>query len=141
MQKNYLINGPISHEVITSLIDRMGENTCSGGHSFFLGQVRADKIDGKTVKAIEYSAYEDMVQSVVDKIKMSVLEEFDEVKSIDINHSTGLVKAGEISLLVSVSALHGKQSMQACSKTVELIKERLPVWKKELYEDNSHTWK
>jgi molybdopterin synthase catalytic subunit len=141
MQKNYLINGPISHRVITSILDRMSENTCSGGHSFFLGQVRADKIEGKIVRAIEYSAYEGMIRVEADKIIKLVLEEFEDVKSIDIIHSTGLVKAGDISLLVSVSAIHRKQSMLACSKTVELIKERLPVWKKELYEDNSHTWK
>ena len=107
----------------------------AGGHSFFLGQVRADRINGKIVKAIEYSAYEGMVEAEADKIKKSVLEEFDDVKSIDIVHSTGIVKAGEISLLVSVSAGHRKQAIEACSKTVELIKERLPVWKKEIYED------
>ena len=40
----------------------MGEKSDSGGHSFFLGQVRADMIEGKIVKAIEYSAYEGMVR-------------------------------------------------------------------------------
>jgi molybdopterin synthase catalytic subunit len=141
MQKNYLINGPISHNMIASLLDRMSELSDSGGHSFFIGQVRSDKKEGKTVRAIEYSAYEGMVQPEADKIKMSVLEEFDDVKSIEIVHSTGIVKSGEISLLVMVSAGHRKQAIEACSKTVELIKERLPVWKKEVYEDNTHSWK
>ena len=58
-------------------------------------------IEGKIVKAIEYSAYEGMVEAEADKIKKSVLEEFDDVRSIDIIHSTGIVKAGEISLLVA----------------------------------------
>jgi len=44
-------------------------------------------------------------------------------------------------LLVAVSGGHRQQAMEACSKTVELIKERLPVWKKELFGDNSHLWK
>ena len=60
-------------------------------------------------------------------------------RSIEIIHSTGIVNAGEISLLVLVSAGHRQQAMQACSKAVELIKERLPVWKKEIYDDDSHT--
>ena len=77
------------------------ERPDSGGHSFFLGQVRADRINGKMVKAIEYSAYEGMVKAEADKIKESILAEFDDVRSIDIIHSTGIVKAGEISLLVA----------------------------------------
>lgn len=141
MQNKYLVNGPISQSTTTMLLDRMGENTDTGGHTFFLGQVRSDRINGKIVKAIEYSAYEGMVEAEADKIKKAVLEEFDDVKSVDIYHSVGLVKAGEISLLVTVSAGHRRQAIDACSKAVELIKERLPVWKKEVYEDDSYTWK
>lgn len=141
MQKNYLISGPVPDISVTGILNRMNENTDTGGLSFFLGQVRADSIDGKRVVAIEYSAYENMVKAEADKIIKSVLEEFDDVRSIDIMHSTGTVKAGEISLLVAVSAGHRKQAMEACSKTVEMIKERLPVWKKEVFEDNSHSWK
>ena len=141
MQKNYLISGPVSGSILTDILDKMNENTDAGGHSFFLGQVRADKVDGKKVIAIEYSAYESMVKDEADKIVRLVLAEFDDIKSIDIIHSTGTVKAGEISLLVSVSAGHRKQAIEACSKAVEMIKLRLPVWKKEVYADNSHTWK
>jgi molybdopterin synthase catalytic subunit len=141
MRKNYLVNGPISQYVITSVLERMSEKTDMGGHTIFLGQVRADKRDGKIVKAIEYSAYEGMVETEADKIRKSVLEEYDDVRSIEIVHSTGIVKAGEISLLVTVSAGHRKQAMEACTMTVELIKQRLPVWKKEVYEDNSHDWR
>jgi len=141
MQKNYLINGPVTHDIIASLLTRMSEKSDAGGHSFFLGQVRADIMEGKTVTAIEYSAYEGMVNIAADNIIKSVMEEFNDVRSIDIVHSTGIVRAGEISLLVLVSAGHRKQAMEACALTVELIKEKLPVWKKEVYEDNSHTWK
>jgi molybdopterin synthase catalytic subunit len=141
MQKNYLISGPVFGSNVTDILDELNENTDAGGHSFFLGQVRADKVDGKRVIAIEYSAYENMVKSVAENIIKAVLEKFDDVKSINVIHSTGTVKAGEISLLVSVSAGHRKQAMEACSMTVELIKEKLPVWKKEVYEDSTHIWK
>jgi molybdopterin synthase catalytic subunit len=141
MNIDYLVNGPVSYEIVRLLMDLMSKRSDAGGHTFFLGQVRADAIEGKIVKAIEYSAYEAMVKAEADKIKSSVMEEFDDVKTIDIIHSTGIVNAGEISLLVAVSAGHRKQAIEACSKTVELIKERLPVWKKEIYSDESHTWK
>ena len=140
MQRHYLVNGPISGILLTSLLDRLGGDSGCGGHSFFLGQVRADIINGKIVKAIEYSAYEGMVEAEAYKIKETILREFGDVRSIDIVHSTGIVEAGQISLLVAVTAGHRKQAIEACSKAVELIKEGLPVWKKEIYEDNSHTW-
>ena len=107
----------------------------------FLGQVRADEVEGKKVKAIEYSAFIEMVNVEVEKIKKEIISEFDDIKSIDIIHSTGVVSAGGISLLVLVSAGHRHQAMEACNKAVELIKERLPVWKKEIFEDDSHRWK
>ena len=141
MDTGYLTDRPISHEVILRLIDTMSGKTDAGGHMFFLGQVRADDSDGKKVKAIQYSAYEEMVKSEAEKIKKSILTEFEDVKSVYIVHSTGTVNVGEISLAVLVSAGHRQQAIQACSKTVELIKANLPVWKKEIFEDNSYHWK
>ena len=141
MITNYLIDGPITQNEIAHFIEKIGGRTESGGHSIFLGQVRADKVNGLKVEAIEYSAYEAMVKVEADKIKESVLLEFDDANTVDIIHSTGIVKAGEISLLVFVSAGHRHHAIEACSKTVELIKEKLPVWKKEIFDDNSHLWK
>ncbi len=119
----------------------MGDKQSAGGHSVFMGQVRADIADGKTVKAIEYSAYEIMVKAEADKIVAEILSEFTDAQSVDILHSTGTVKAGELSLFVLVSAGHRQQAIQACARAVELIKEKLPVWKKEIYEDDSHIWR
>jgi len=131
-----LIQGPVTTSVISAAVAKGGENHDSGAHSLFLGQVRRDLIDGRYVKAIEYSAYEEMVIMEADKINKTILSEFDDVKAIEIIHSKGLVSAGEISLLVMVSAGHQVQASKACSKTVELIREKLPVWKKEIFEDD-----
>jgi molybdopterin synthase catalytic subunit len=141
VEENYLTCGPISQKLISRLIEKTGGKTDSGGHMLFLGQVRADEIQGKKVKSIEYSAYSELVNAEAEKIKKTIYAEFSDVKSVKIVHSTGLVNAGEVSLLVFVSAGHRQQAMQACSKTVELIKEKLPVWKKEIFDDDSHKWK
>ncbi|HUX55793.1 MAG TPA: molybdenum cofactor biosynthesis protein MoaE [Bacteroidales bacterium] len=141
MVTDYLTNGPITQKIIAFFIERMGDRTDSGGHSVFLGQVRADEINGKRVKAIEYSAYEAMVKVEADKIKVKILSEYVDVKSVDIVHSTGIVNVGEISLLVFVSAGHRQQAIEACGKSVELIKEKLPVWKKEIFDDDTHEWR
>jgi len=141
MVKNYLLEGPVTIKDISIALEKMGDKQSAGGHSVFMGQVRADIADGKTVKAIEYSAYEIMVKTEADKIVAEILSEFTDAQSVDILHSTGTVKAGELSLFVLVSAGHRQQAIQACARAVELIKEKLPVWKKEIYEDDSHIWR
>jgi molybdopterin synthase catalytic subunit len=140
MVKNYLTEGPVTIKDISIALEKMGDKQSAGGHSVFMGQVRADDNDGKTVKAIHYSAYEAMVKAEADKIVKEILSEFSDTQSVDIIHSIGPVKAGELSLFVLVSAGHRQASIHACAKTVEMIKERLPVWKKEIYEDDSHIW-
>ena len=136
-----IVDGPLSPALISEVVANAGNNTESGGLSLFVGQVRRDLVDGKFVKAIEYSAYEEMVTGEADKIKKTILSEFDDVKKIEILHSRGLVNAGEISLLVAVSAGHRHHAINACSKVVELVKEKLPIWKKEIFEDDSIQWK
>ncbi len=141
METGYLIAGPVTQELISQLIEKTGTRTGSGGHSVFLGQVRADVENSKTVTAIDYSAYEGMVTAEADKIKDAIFAGFNDVTSVDIVHSTGLVRTGEISLMVLVSAGHRKQAMEACARTVDLVKEKLPVWKKEIFDDDSHEWR
>jgi len=141
MTENILIPGPVSKVVISSLIEALSNDTGAGGHSVFIGQVRADNDGERRVQAILYSAYESMVKAEAEKIKKMIFEEYNDVKQIVILHSEGLVKAGEISLFVMVSSGHRHQAMQACARTVDLIKEMLPVWKKEIFDDNTHEWR
>lgn len=135
-----LIDGPVTTSVISEIIAKGCEDLATGAHSLFLGQVRSDHIEGKQVRSIDYSAYEEMVVMEANKIHKTILSEFDDVKTIEIIHSRGLVKAGEISLLVMISAGHRQQATRACAKTVELIKEKLPIWKKEIFDDDSKQW-
>jgi molybdopterin synthase catalytic subunit len=58
-----------------------------------------------------------------------------------IYHSLGLVKAGEICLFVFTSSKHRKAAIEACNELVERIKAELPIWGKEIFEDNSSQWK
>lgn len=140
MEDKYLTSGPISLDLIAKHIARNGDDKAAGASSVFLGQVRADEVDGKKVKSIEYSAYSEMVTVEADKIREDILSQFDDVHSVQILHSTGIVNAGQISLMVIVAAGHRHHAISACDKTVELIKAKLPVWKKEIFEDDSHTW-
>lgn len=136
----YLIDGPIPAGFVISEIAGHESKTAAGAHAIFLGQVRDDLVDGKRVTGIEYSAYEAMVEAVVDGIRDSLFKEFPDLICVHIHHATGLVRCGEISLVAMVSSGHRKQSFAALEKCVEMIKEILPVWKKEFFSDGSSRW-
>jgi molybdopterin synthase catalytic subunit len=56
-------------------------------------------------------------------------------------HSLGKVAAGEISLFVFTSSVHRKAAINACEELVEKIKSSLPIWGKELFDNETHQWK
>lgn len=135
-----IVEGPLPYTLVGEIMERDTSGDDRGGISVFAGQVRADQHDGRTVEAIEYSAYEEMVCTEVEAIRSVIMGAFSDVKSVTIVHSTGIVKAGEISLLIVVSAGHRDQATRACRHTLEMVKERLPVWKKELFSGDKHRW-
>ena len=139
INKDFLFDGPIRPSTVAEIIQLATEHEV-GAHSIFIGQVRADTIDDKKVTGIEYSAYREMLVPEMQKIIHIVVEKYNDLKQIHILHSTGLVRTGEISLMVFVACGHRKQSFKAVEEIVELIKEKIPVWKKEVFEDHSHQW-
>jgi molybdopterin synthase catalytic subunit len=138
--KNIFVQGPVTTSFIADSIQKHSSKTDIGGHSIFLGQVRADKIDGKEVASIEYTAYEEMALEMMYTIRENMFAKYD-LTCMHVHHSLGNVKAGEISLFVFTSAAHRKAAIDACEETVERIKAELPVWGKEIFEDETYTWK
>jgi len=136
---NFLFDGPITANEISEVI-KSSNNSDIGAHSIFIGQVREDSINGQSVTGIEYSAYNVMVETEMENIISTVSAKYQDIKKIHILHSLGLVCAGEISLFVFVGCGHRKESFRAVEDIVELIKYRIPIWKKEILKDNSHQW-
>jgi molybdopterin synthase catalytic subunit len=137
---NVFVQGPIPPLLIAECIQRYSAATEIGGHSIFLGQIRADLIGENRVKAIEYTAYEEMALKVISEIKESMIIKH-ALSAVVIYHSLGVVSSGEICLLVITSAKHRKAAIRGCEETVERIKTDVPVWGKELFEDDSYQWK
>ncbi len=138
--KNALRQGPITPESIGISIAHHQVKTNIGGHNIFLGQVRADEINGKKVVAIEYSAYEEMANKEIHVIREAAFQKFD-LTCMHIYHSLGLVKVGEISLFVFVSSEHRDACYQASRFIVEEIKAKAPIFGKEILEDGDYEWK
>ena len=139
--KNVFVEGAIPSEKIATSIAHHQVKTNIGAHDIFLGQVRADDIDGKTVTAIEYSAYEDMANQTIHEIREAAFEKFD-LTCMHIYHSLGRVKSGEICLFVFTSSAHRKECFEATRFIVEEIKAKAPIFgKEEVFEDETHFWK
>jgi molybdopterin synthase catalytic subunit len=138
--KNIFIKGAITASFIAESIEKHSVKKNIGAHSIFLGQVRADEINGKKVSAIEYTAYEDMALEKMHEIREAIFEQY-ELTCMHVYHSLGKVAVGEICLFVFTSSAHRKAAIAACSELVERIKAELPVWGAELFEDNTHQWK
>lgn len=138
--KNVFKEGAISTAFISDSIAKHQTKTSIGAHNIFLGQVRADVIDGKTISAIEYTAYEDMANQKFHDIREATFDKFD-LTCMHIYHSLGIVKAGEICLFVFVSSPRRKVVFEALEYVVEEIKAKVPVFGKEIFEDSTHQWK
>ena len=139
-KQNVFVEGAIHPQFISDSIAKHSSKQNIGGHSLFLGQVRNDTIDSKTVLAIDYTCYKDMAEEKLFEIRERAFAKH-ELVCMHIYHSLGLVKAGEICLFVFVSSKHRKDAIEACTEIVEAIKKEVPVWGKEIFEDQSHTWK
>lgn len=138
--KKVFVEGAISPAFVADSIAKHSTKLDIGAHSIFLGQVRADEIDGKTVMAIDYSAYTEMAEAKFHEIREAAFAQFS-LTCMHLYHSLGRVAAGEMSLFVFTSSQHRKDAIEACSYLVERIKAEVPVWGKEVFEDESYAWK
>lgn len=140
MPKTIFVQGAISPDKIATSIAKHQSKTNIGGHSIFLGQIRADESEGKTVTAIEYTAYKEMADKEADKIREEAFDKFD-LTCAHIYHSLGRIKTGEICFFVFTSSAHRQAARDANAFLVDAIKERVPIFGKEIFEDESHQWK
>jgi molybdopterin synthase catalytic subunit len=138
--KNIFVEGPVSPVKIGEDIAHHQKKSNIGAHSIFMGQVRADSVDGEAVLAIEYTAHQEMALLAMHEIREAIFAKYP-LTCLHITHSLGLVKAGEICLFVFASAVHRKEAIAACEEVVERIKKELPIWGKELFDDNQYQWK
>ncbi|MDR3025072.1 molybdenum cofactor biosynthesis protein MoaE [Chryseobacterium sp.] len=138
--KNIFIEGPISPSFVAESIAKHTVKTNIGGHSIFLGQIREDVINDKKIQYMEFTAYQKMALEKAHDIREEIISKY-KLICAHIYHSLGNIKVGEICLFVFTSAEHRKEAINACDEMVDRIKKEIPLWGKEILEDQSHTWK
>ena len=109
-----------------------------GGTCVFLGTVRDAPSDGG-VTGIEYSAYDAMADAECDHILAEVARRWPESR-IALRHRLGLVETEAASIAIAAAAPHRADAFDACRYVIEAVKQRLPIWKKELRADGSALW-
>lgn len=105
----------------------------TGGINVFIGTVR-NHTKGKRVVRLEFEAYEPMAVSEMQKIARRAKEKFD-VQRVAIHHRIGSLDIGEIPVVIAVGAAHREAAFQACKFAIDTLKETVPIWKKEIFED------
>ena len=138
--KNFFLNGPISPDFISNSIYKHQIKHNIGAHNIFLGQVRKDTIKSNVVSAIEYSAYEEMANKKITDIRESTFEKFD-LTCLHIYHSLGVVEVGQIGFFVFVSSSRRKNIYNATKFIVDMIKNTVPIFGKEIFENKEYNWK
>ena len=138
--KNFFLNGPISPDFISNSIYKHQIKHNIGAHNIFLGQVRKDTIKSNIVSGIEYSAYEEMANKKITDIRESTFEKFD-LTCLHIYHSLGVVEVGQIGFFVFVSSSRRKNVYDATKFIVDMIKNTVPIFGKEFFENKEYNWK
>jgi len=105
----------------------------SGGIDVFIGTVR-NATKGKTVLKLDFEAYEPMAISEMQKIASQAFDKWP-VQKILIHHRTGELQVGEVPVVIAVSAAHRDAAFDACRYIIDTLKQTVPIWKKEAFED------
>jgi len=105
----------------------------AGAVNVFIGNVRSTA-HNKNVRWLEYEAYEAMAVAEIRKIIDEASHKWG-LLGWAVSHRVGTLKPGETAVVVAVSAPHRKESFEACQFIIDEVKAKVPIWKKEVFED------
>lgn len=123
----------LSLKTITESVKKSPDTQKCGAIGIFIGFVR-EMSEGRKVVRLEYEKYRDVFDRVLKEIE-DELRGYQGVAEVKIHHRVGSLKPGEDIVYVVVMGEHRKDIWEPLAKSMEIVKERLPVWKKEIYED------
>ena len=106
-----------------------------GGTCVFVGTVRQEG----DVTGIDYSAYESMAIAESERIVGDATAQWPDAR-VMLQHRLGVIPVGEASIAIAAAAPHREEAFAACRFVIEAVKQRLPIWKKEIHADGTETW-
>ncbi|SHG11321.1 molybdopterin synthase subunit MoaE [Fodinibius roseus] len=105
----------------------------AGAVVVFIGTVR-NMTDGKRVVKLDFEAYDKMAISELEKIVNEAVDQWP-IKNISVIHRTGNLRISDIAVVIAASSPHRKEAFRACEFVIDTLKETVPIWKKEFFED------
>ncbi len=117
---------------VQSVLDAV-DSEKSGAVNLFIGTVR-NHTSGKSVDKLYYESYDKMVIKELEIIVNKAKSTFD-IHKVAVTHRKGELKIGDMAVLIAVSSAHRKASFQACEYIIDTIKQTVPIWKREYFED------
>jgi molybdopterin synthase catalytic subunit len=125
-----LTTAPLSEPALVAAVEDGG----AGAIVLFSGVVR-DQTGGRRVKFLEYEAHAPMAVAKMREITATARQRFPGVRKLAIVHRIGRLEIGESSVLIAVSTAHRGEAFEACRFAIDTLKETVPIWKKEHFED------
>ncbi len=116
-------------------LDQVRTDSC-GAVNLFVGTVR-DHTGDRTVVKLDFEAYEKMALTEMKQIAAEAKNRWP-IAKLAIHHRTGELRIGEIAVIIAVATPHRKASFEACEYVIDTLKQTVPIWKKEFFEDGSH---
>lgn len=117
---------------VMACIESVSRPAC-GGVDVFIGTVRA-ATRGRAVLRLEFEAYERMALQEMQKIADQAMKRWP-VEAIAIHHRTGVLRTGDVAVVIAVGAAHRDAAFEACRFAIDTLKQSVPIWKKEVFED------
>lgn len=118
---------------LAAVIDIGGDE--DGAVAVFVGSVR-NHSDGHSVSHIDYEAYPEMAEAEMRRIALSLLER-EGVSRVAMTHRVGTLQVGDASVVIAVSGPHRAEALAACHDAIDMIKESVPIWKREHRDDGA----
>ena len=110
------------------------EDNSAGAISIFIGNVRIQGRSGN-VSEIYYEAYNKMAEEKMNEIENEAQTKW-AIKKLVAIHRLGNIRVGETSIMIGVSSEHRKDAFEACKYVIDNVKTRVPIWKKEISDEN-----
>lgn len=124
---------PLSAAQHLTAVERPGSGACV----VFTGEVR-DHDHGREVVELEYVGHPSAAM-LLREIVEEVAAEY-RVGALAVSHRVGELKIGDVALVAAVSTAHRADAFEICRVLVERVKQRLPIWKRQLFADGAHEW-
>ncbi|WKN46211.1 molybdenum cofactor biosynthesis protein MoaE [Tunicatimonas pelagia] len=124
-----LTDDPLQVDKVLSLVQSDG----AGAVDVFIGTVR-NNTQQRTVKRLDFEAYDPMAAKEMEKLAQRACEQWP-VEKIAIHHRKGTLYIGDIAVIIAVATPHRQAAFEACKFTIDTLKQTVPIWKKEIFDD------